>query len=74
MRAKHVFRYLEFRSYLKTNYPNRFHFLLTVLLRSKFNAKSTYQLLKQPLRKPTPKHEDTLREASISVDWKPTMR
>ena len=34
MRTKHVFCYLDFRSYLNANDPSRFHFLLKVLLPS----------------------------------------
>ena len=36
---KRVFSYFDFRSYLKANYPDRFHFLLKVFLPGKFIAK-----------------------------------
>ena len=54
---------------------NRFHFLLKVLLPSKFVVKSTYRLLKQPLKTNQLKYDQgkTLRKASLSVAWKPTM-
>ena len=54
MRAKNVFCYLDFCSYLKANYPNSFHFHLKVLLFLRFIAKSNYQLLNPVLKKPTP--------------------
>ena len=42
------FRYLDFRSHRKADYPKyRFHLLLKVLLHSKFTAKSTYRLIKR---------------------------
>ena len=40
-----------FAHILRLIIPNRFHLLLKVLLHSKFFAKSTYRLLKRPLRK-----------------------
>ena len=49
LRAKHLFCYLDFRSYLMPNEPNCFH----LLLHSKVIAKSTYRLLKRPLKKQT---------------------
>ena len=74
MRA-YVFCYLEFLSYLKANDSNRFHFLLKVLLPSKFIGDSTYLLLKQMLKKqPDSKQDDTLCKASLSFAWKLTMR
>ena len=52
MRAKRVFCYLNFCSYLKANDPNSFHFLLKVLLFLRFIAKSTYKLQNLVLQKP----------------------
>ena len=69
--------YLDFRLYLNANNPNRFHFLLKVLLPSQFVVKSTYRLLKQPLKTNQLKYDQSnckaLRKASLSVAWKPTM-
>ena len=50
---KHVFSYFDFCSYLKANDPDRFHFLLKVLLPAKFIAKSNNRLPKRPLKKPS---------------------
>ena len=80
MRAKYVFCYLDFRSYLKANDPTLFHFLLKVLLPLKFIVKSTqstYRLPKRMLKKPTRLEygqSKTTLFAKQAVTWKPTMR
>ena len=48
---QNVFCKSIFAHILRLIIPNRFHLLLKVLLHSKFIAKSTYRLLKRPLRK-----------------------
>lgn len=46
--AKHMFSFLKFCSYFKANGPDSFHFLLKVLLPSKFISKSISWPLKWP--------------------------
>ena len=47
-----MFFNLNFRSYFEAYGPNRFHFLLKVLLSSKFISKSISWSLKRPLKQP----------------------
>ena len=68
---QNVFCYLVFCSYPLANNPNRFHFLLKVLLPSKFIAKSTFRLLKWALKRHSNRN---MTKASLSVAWKSTMR
>ena len=63
-----------FAPFLRLIIQNRFHLLLKVLFHSKFIAKSTYRLLKRPLKQPEPIADMTKARHSLmlpgSTNWR----